>query len=145
MHPCYGAIRSMIEATILVASADANQRQLIDLLLSRDAYALVEVSSAREALAYLRQNTPDLSILASELPDLSGDELCRKAKGVSRLKAMAVVLIVPSSRHDPGAYRRQLHEGAGAEAVLPLPLGDKDLRGRVRRLLEERQAAVSRT
>lgn len=134
----------MSEATILVASADANQRQLIDLLLSQDGYALVEVSSARDALAYLRENTPNLSLLSSELPDLSGEDLCRKAKAVSRLNAMAVILIVPRSHHAPAGNLRQVRERTGADAVLPLPLGDKDLRGRVRRLLEERQAAVSR-
>lgn len=134
----------MIEATtILIASSDESQRQLIDLLLSQDGYVLVEVSTAREALAYLRENTPAVSLFASELPDLSGEALCRKAKAVSRLNAMAVILIVPNARHAPAAYLRNLQDRTGADAVLPLPLGDKDLRGRVRRLLVERRAALS--
>lgn len=137
----------MQRSTILVASADANQHQLIDLLLSQDAHELVPVTNAKDALAYLRSNTPDLSIFATDLPDLSGEALCRKSKAVSRLRAMPVVLLVAKQGHatatGAGTYLHQVQGRTGADAVVPMPLGDKDLRGRVNRLLSARETALS--
>lgn len=133
----------MSPATIVLASADPRQRQLIDLLLSQDGHALVPFGTAREALAYLRTATPDLILLTIDLPDLAGDLVCQKVKGVSRLSKVPVILVARRPERGAEARLRWHAQRVGADLLLPLPLGDKDLRGRVRRLLPKRAADVN--
>jgi DNA-binding response OmpR family regulator len=126
----------MSTRTILLADPDPLHRQLIDVLLAEDAYRMVDVGDARAALEYLRHNTPDLMLLAMALPDADGDVVCEKAKSVTRLASVPVILAAPASEElgiDPAL--RQRARLAGADLLLQKPLGDKNLRERVRALL----------
>lgn len=128
--------------TALVAHPDPRQRQLVDVLLAPDAMQVATVTSAREALEHLRHHTPDVVILASDLPDMPGFEVCRKVRKVTRLAPMPVVLVAPP-REDGAltAEERRQAEAAGADLILPQPLGDKNLRERVRRTIDARRQA----
>ncbi len=126
----------MSTRTILLADPDPLHRQLIDVLLAEDAYRMVDVGNARAALEYLRHNTPDLMLLAMALPDADGDVVCEKAKSVTRLASVPVILAAPAGEElgiDPAL--RQRARLAGADLLLQKPLGDKNLRERVRALL----------
>lgn len=125
--------------TLLVADSDPLQRQLIDMLLSLDGYQLVAVASGREALQYLKSNTPDLIMLALELPDISGSDICVRVKKVTRLSEVPVVLLA-EGREQPNVDERarQAARLAGADLLLQKPLGDKNLRERLKRLLHSR-------
>lgn len=126
---------------ILIAESDPSQRQIIDLLLSVDAFELHFVTSGREALEHLRDQTPDLALLAMDLPDVGGEEVCRKVRAVTRLKEMPVVLLAPEDleiRTTYGGARL-----AGANLVLQRPLGDKNVRERLLHLLEHRAPAAT--
>ncbi len=127
--------QSMKTTTILITCADPIEFQLLDLLLSQDGYAIVRADTAREALKYLRENTPDLAILTLDLPDLGGDVVCRKIKAVSRLRDVPVVLLAALPPRGMESKLRLTARDAGADLLLTYPLGDKDVRGRVRRLL----------
>ena len=127
----------MMTTSILVADADPLQQRLLDMLLSVDAFGLVVVGSGAEALAHLRGHTPDAVVLATDLPDVAGTVICRKLKTVKRLARVPVVLVAPepdSGRALPEALRRDVRE-AGADLLLQRPLGDKNLRERIERLL----------
>lgn len=128
----------MSQSTVLVADADPLQRQLLDMLLSVEAFDLTMVESGQEALAHLRSHTPDVVLLALELPDVRGSVVCRKLKSVKRLMHVPVVLIAP----EPGvgetlgdAVKREARD-VGADLLLQKPLGDKNLRERVQRLID---------
>jgi two-component system, OmpR family, response regulator len=127
----------MVTSSLLVADADALQRQLFDMILSVDAFDVTMVGSGAEALAHLREHTPSAVILAIDLPDVPGTVICRKLKTVKRLSRVPVVLVAPEP--EPGktltdALRRDVRE-AGADLLLQKPLGDKNLRERLQRLL----------
>ncbi len=127
----------MTTTSILVADADPLQRQLFDMLLSVDAFDVVVVDSGAEALSYLREHTPHAVVLATDLPDVTGTVICRKLKTVKRLAHVPVVLVAPEP--DAGsplseALRRDARQ-AGADLLLQRPLGDKNLRERIQRLL----------
>ena len=127
----------MMTTSILVADADPLQQRLLDMLLSVDAFDLVVVGSGAEALAHLRGHTPDAVVLATDLPDVAGTVICRKLKTVKRLARVPVVLVAPgpdAGRALPEALRRDVRE-AGADLLLQRPLGDKNLRERIERLL----------
>jgi CheY-like chemotaxis protein len=122
---------------VLVAEHDPMQRQLLDLLLAVDAMPIHLVASGEEALQYLREHTPAAAVIAIDLPDLPGATLCQKLKAVTRLASVPVVLLAPEP--DPGAtlsdsLRREAR-AAGADLVVQRPLGDKNLRERLLRLI----------
>lgn len=124
-------------STLLVAEHDAMQRQLLDVLFAVDGMQLVMVETGAEALAYLREHTPSAILLATDLPDVPGATICQKAKSVSRLANVPVVLLAPEARTGgllDEAMRRDARV-AGADLLVQKPLGDKNLRERVQRLI----------
>ena len=130
---------------ILVAEPDRLQLQLIDMLLAAGEHELTLAETGREALEHLKAHTPDLCVLALDLPDVAGDVICGKLRRVTRLARTPVILIAPQS----GSFglsdkARALARKAGADLVLPRPLGDKNLRERVQFLLDARDATPTR-
>lgn len=126
----------MTRRTVLVAEPDAAHRQLIDVLLGAT-FDLTLVENGSGALAHLRGHTPDALVLASELSDVDGFTVCRKAKSVGRLEQVKVVLVADAANRGGLDERiRGLARSAGADLLLQRPLGDKNLRERLEQLLE---------
>ena len=126
----------MSAPVILVADRDALHRQLIDLLLAEDHYVIVGVESGKQALEYVRENTPDLAILEMDLDDINGADVCEKMKSVTRLNPVPVILTAPpGGTGGLNARTKSLAHFVGANLVLQKPLGDKNLRQRVENLL----------
>lgn len=129
----------MSERAILVVDPDPLQRQLIDVLLADPNAAVVEAGTAREALEYLKEHTPDLAIVAYELPDLDGAELIARLKRVRRLTHVPVLLTtVLHGGIGVAPALRAKARSVGADLLIPKPLGDKNVRERARRLMAER-------
>jgi DNA-binding response OmpR family regulator len=126
----------MSPSSVLVAEHDPMQRQLIDLLFTVDGYDLTVVSTGEEALAHLREHTPSAVILAADLPDVPGTTICQKLKAVRRLSQVPVILVAPETAGGVlgDDVRRAAHD-ARADLVVQKPLGDKNLRERVQRLM----------
>src|SRR5690625_5176056 len=125
---------------VLVAEPDASQRQIIEMLLLVHGCEVTSVVDARETLAYLRDGTPDLIIASTTLPQLSGFDVSRKARGVRRLRQVPVILTAPEGTNLDEA--RTEAELAGADLLLLKPLGDKNLGDRAVSLVQ--QAARAR-
>jgi len=132
-----GSFAAMMTGTILIAEADAQQRDLYDVLFAVDGSSVTVVASGSEALAHLREHTPAAVVVATDLPDVSGSTICQKVKAVSRLARVPVVLVAP--RPGDGAALddavRSEARRAGADLLIQKPLGDKNLRERVQRLI----------
>jgi DNA-binding response OmpR family regulator len=89
-------------------------------------------------LAHLRGHTPDALLLSTELPDVDGYTVCRKAKSVGRLEHVKVVLVADATaRGGLDDRTRGRARSAGGDMLLQRPLGDKNLRERLEQLLEE--------
>ena len=126
----------MSRRTVLVAEPDAAHRQLIDVLLGT-VFDLTLVGDGAGALAHLRGHTPDALVLATELPDVDGFTICRKAKSVGRLEQIKVVLVAnASARGGLDEPTRGRARSAGGDLLLQRPLGDKNLRERLEQLLQ---------
>ena len=104
--------------TVLLACGDAKQRRLCAKALAASACRVVEHGDGQEALAFLRQQTPDLMILDANLPSLGGTELCCRAKRVAQLKDVPVIILAFAS--DDAALARAAR--CKAERVLTKPL-----------------------
>ena len=106
------------------------------MLLAEDAPTVVNAGTGREALEFLKEHTPHLVILAFELPDIGGDVVCGKIKSVSRLARVPTILTIePPGRTGIPHDVRDRARAVGADLLLQKPLGDKNLRDRVRQLL----------
>ncbi len=123
----------MISRVVLVVDSDAFQRQLIDMLLAVDNYQIDYAAYGGEALEYLRHHTPDAVILAHNLPDISGADICSKVKSTQRLHDMPIILTCTPLDFETV---KTLGRAVGANAVLAKPLGDKRLRERLADLMK---------
>ncbi len=123
--------------TLLVADRDPLQFELFDLIFHGDGYALQTFTDGQDVLAYLREHTPDVAILETDLPSVDGFDLCRKMKSVKRLREVPIVLV--TSRHATLTDEiKGVAKIVKADLIIPKPLGDKNLRERIRSLLAGR-------
>lgn len=123
----------MASYTLLIADDQAGQRAVLEMLLSLEGYDLVTVEDGREALAWLKENTPDLAILDVNMPFVDGVDLCRRMRSVTRLREVPVMIL--TALRDDRTFARA--EEAGATMVVRKPLEGKDFRVQVQRLLTE--------
>ena len=120
-------------ATILVADDDEGHRTLVDMLLTLDGHEVVTVGDGREALDYLKDNTPDLAILDVHMPQVDGIDVCQRMRQVSRLKNVPVIIL--TAMRDEKT--QTLAKMAKADMVVPKPLEGKDFRAIVTRVMAE--------
>lgn len=104
--------------TVLVADRTDLLRRNVAAHLQRAGYEVLQASDGREALAVLARARPDAALFDSGLPDVSGADLCRIAKGQLGLQHAYLVLV--ASSEDIG--RSHLLLGTGASEVLHKPL-----------------------
>jgi DNA-binding response OmpR family regulator len=126
-----------MQTTILVVDDHSGQRVILDMLLTLDGYEVVGLQDGREALEYLKTNTPSLVVLDVNMPFMSGTEICSRMRRIHRL-ARVPVIILTAMRDEKTLTEARL---ARADAVISKPLEGKDFRTLVKELLEERQAA----
>ena len=129
----------MAQRNVLIVDHDAFQRQLVDMLLAVDNHKTVQLDSGSDVLAYVQNETPDLIIMASDLPDIPGTDVCAKIKHVKRLHDVPVILTSPPLKHE---VVRDLGRAVKADLVLEKPLADKSLREHVEVLLAAVDKAV---
>ncbi len=129
----------MATFSVLLAEPDASQRQIVEMLLLVHNFDVTMAVNAREALAWLQKNTPDLIIAATDLPQMNGFDLGRKARGVRRLRGVPVILAAPEG--SSAAELRTEAELAGADLLLLKPLGDKNLGERAVTLIRQSREA----
>lgn len=126
-------------AKILVADDIAGQRLVLEMLLSVEGYDVHMVEDGAEALAYLKENSPDLAIIDVRMPNVDGIEVCARMKRVSRLKEVPVIVL--TALKDATTY--EAARNAGADAIIHKPLEGKDFRKTVKDLMQRaRQPAT---
>ena len=96
---------------------------LVDMILSANGHEVMKARDGKEALAALREITPDLLILDVDMPYLDGLEIVSRARRVKRLAWVPIILL---TAQDPEVVRR--HESAAdVDLILPKPLSGKGL------------------
>jgi DNA-binding response OmpR family regulator len=69
-----------MDQTILVVEDEAEIRQYVMQLLREEGYLVSSVENGAEALKFLETRTPHLIILDLNLPDISGEGVCREIR-----------------------------------------------------------------
>jgi DNA-binding response OmpR family regulator len=113
---------------ILVVDDDLELLGLITYALRQAGYWPVDAADGVTALAVFEREEPDLVILDVNLPRLSGLEVCRKIRAVSRVPVM--MLTVRSAEEDQVEAL-----DLGADDYLTKPFSPRTLLARVRALL----------
>jgi DNA-binding response OmpR family regulator len=124
-----------VPSTVLIADDSESIRSLLEMILSAEGHHVVQVEDGRAALAYLKDNTPDLMILDVTMPFIDGIEICGRVKRISRLKASPVIIL--TAHTDDESRKRAL--AAGADAFVNKPLAGKNLRQTINEMLEKRE------
>ncbi|KEF35040.1 response regulator [Deinococcus sp. RL] len=122
--------------TILVADDEPAIRTMLEVILSADGHEIVTVPDGKAALDYLREHTPDALLLDVTMPQMDGFEVCSRVKRVKRLKH-APVLLLTALDDDRTRDQAKL---VGADDLVYKPLSGKNLRSRVKQLIEARRA-----
>jgi CheY-like chemotaxis protein len=124
-------------ATVLVADDEISIRSLLEVILTADGHEVVTVSDGREALAYLKDHTPDLAILDIAMPFIDGLDVCSRMKRVNRLRHTPVMILTGNADDRV----RSNAEYARADEVVFKPLSGKNLRQTVADLIAKGAAA----
>ncbi|HDR90323.1 MAG TPA: response regulator [Bacteroidetes bacterium] len=80
-------------AKILVIDDSNTNVVLLDVVLQKEGYEVITASSAREALAYLEKDKPDLILLDILMPQTNGLELLEKIRQEPKLADLPVIMI----------------------------------------------------
>ena len=119
------AVRESRVATVLVVDDSAEVRQQLRLMLEDMGHAVIEASCVQQALALIRQATPDMILSAIQIPGVDGFELCRQLQQDETLRHVPLGLITEEfSKPDIQRFAQDL----GAVAVLRKPVTTQQLR-----------------
>ncbi|MCC7450389.1 MAG: response regulator [Anaerolineae bacterium] len=117
--------------TILVVDDDPPMRAIIDIMLRREGYDVVQAEDGREALRLLETLTPDALIVDVMMPRMDGLTLCRELRTKPQTQKLPVLIL--SVLSDP--HSRQNGLEAGADRYLSKPVLRRQLVGEVANLL----------
>lgn len=115
-------------AQILLVEDDAEIRRALIRALTDRGHAVASEAAGMKALTQIVDKAPDLVVLDLGLPDVSGEDLLRMIRSVSR-----VPVIVATARGDEAVIVRILE--LGADDYVIKPFGPAQLDARIRAVL----------
>lgn len=124
-------------AQLLLVEDDTAIRGALIRALSERGHAVTSTPAAMTALQHVVDTPPDLVLLDLGLPDLSGYEVLRMMRAVSK-----VPVVVITARDDEKEIVRVLN--AGADDYLVKPFGPGQLDARIRAVLRRSEPAEAK-
>jgi DNA-binding response OmpR family regulator len=114
--------------TILVVDDEALLLEGVASYLAGRGYRALTAGTGAEALVLFERETPDLILLDLMLPDMAGEDVCRRVRAKSRVP---VIMLTAKVAED------EIVEGLslGADGYITKPFGLKELLARVEALL----------
>jgi PAS domain S-box-containing protein len=124
-------------STSLILNVDDNEgaRYAKTRILQNAGYNVAEVANGTDALAFVREQKPDLVLLDVKLPDINGIEVCRQIK---EEPSSAAILVIQTSAALTGREDRIRGLEGGADNYLVAPIEADELVANVRALLRLR-------
>ncbi|MGO2311197.1 MAG: response regulator transcription factor [Brachybacterium tyrofermentans] len=114
--------------TAVVIEDDDDIRQLLEVVLGQEGYAVTVAATGSEGLDVLRADPPDLTLVDVGLPDMEGYEVVRTARPL--VSGHIVMLSARSQASDA-----QLGLEAGADEYLTKPFRPRQLRETLREIV----------
>jgi two-component system response regulator PilR (NtrC family) len=118
---------------VLVVDDERSMREMLDILLRREGYAVVLAEDGTSALRLLQAQPFDMLISDIKMPDMSGVEVLRAAKSINE----HIVGIMITAYGSKDSIQEVLR--LGAADYLDKPFNVEELKFRVRKELERRE------
>ena len=118
----------MAQSKVLVADDDEKIRELLELYLTKEGFAVIQAADGAEAILKAQQLKPDLIVLDIMMPVLDGMEVCRQVRKFSQVP----VIILTARTEDED---RILGLELGADDYLAKPFNPRELVARVKAVL----------
>ncbi len=124
---------------ILIVEDERDVQTLLDYNLKAEGFETLCASNGEEALAWLRARVPDLVLLDLMLPDLPGNEVCRRIKADPRTAGVPVVILTARGEEVDRIVGFEL----GADDYVQKPFSVRELMLRVRAVLRRTAGPVT--
>ena len=118
----------MSTQTVLLADDDAKIRELLELYLTKEGFAVVHASDGAEAILKAQQLKPDLIVLDIMMPVMDGMEVCRQVRKFSRVP---VIMLTARLEDEDRIQGLEL----GADDYVSKPFNPRELVARVKAVL----------
>ena len=122
----------MSAQTVLIADDDAQIRELLELYLVKEGFAVEQAADGAEAILKAQQLKPDLIILDIMMPVLDGMEVCRQVRKFSRVPVIMLTARVEDEDRIMGLE-------LGADDYVAKPFNPRELIARVKAVLRRAQ------
>jgi two-component system phosphate regulon response regulator PhoB len=119
---------------ILVVDDEPDLLELLQVNLTHAGMVVETARSAQEAFERLRRAPPDLLVLDLMLPDLSGEDVCRRVRADERLGDLPILMLTAKSDE----IDRVVGFEIGADDYLTKPFSPRELVLRVKAVLRRR-------
>ena len=122
------------QPVVLVVEDHAEIREFIEENI-RDCYKVVQAENGKTGLEMATEHIPDLIVSDVLMPEMDGFELCEKIKTDQRTSHIPVILLTAKS----GEKDKLQGLETGADAYVTKPFNMKELRIRIKNLIEQRK------
>ena len=125
----------MAQPRVLVADDDDKIRELLELYLTKEGFAVEQAADGAEAILKAQQLKPDLIVLDIMMPVLDGMETCRQ---IRKLATTPILFLTARTEVDD----KLLGFDCGADDYVEKPFNPQEVVARVRAILRRRPAAA---
>ena len=116
---------------ILVAEDDRDIADLIAHYIQKQGWQAHVVGTGDEALAYARQQSPDLAVLDVMMPGLSGLEVCRALRANRSTAAIPIIMVTARAEESDRIVGLEI----GADDYIAKPFSTPELIARIKALM----------
>ncbi len=116
---------------ILIVEDEADLRDLLLYNLENEDYEVKTSPNGIEAVGMAEEFRPDLVLLDLMLPDISGEEVCRRLRNTSSLHNTAIIMLTAKAAETD----RVLGFRRGADDYVTKPFSTKELLERIKAIL----------
>jgi two-component system phosphate regulon response regulator PhoB len=109
--------------TVLVADDNPHMRLLLEKMLRKGPYDVLQSSDGGQTLRVAREQHPDLVLLDAEMPVVHGFEVCRQLKADPATRSIQIVMLTAKAQEED----RNRGLACGADAYIAKPFSPREL------------------
>ena len=117
-----------MEGKILIVDDEYKIRKIIKAYIEKEGFEAITAEDGKEALEYYKNKNPDLIILDLMLPELSGEEVCKKIRHDSDIP---IIMLTAKGQENDKIEGLDI----GADDYVVKPFSPKELMARVRAII----------
>ena len=118
---------------ILVVDNEEDMVEIVTFRLQRAGHSVINAAGGKEAIEKAASEKPDLVLLDLRLPDIQGDEVCKRLKNGEKTKGIPVILLSASNL----GSMIEIQKACGAEAVISKPFHEDEFLKTVDKILKK--------